>query len=45
MTAAKDTAADAMAQKKRKLSKTILTGPQGLEGVGFDSEKKTLLGS
>jgi len=45
MAAARDTAGEALASKKRKLSKTILTGPQGLEGVGFDSEKKTLLGA
>lgn len=44
MAAAKDTAADAVLAKRRKLSKTILTGPQGLEGMGFESEKKSLLG-
>lgn len=33
----------AVAAKKRKLSKTILTGPEGLD-TDFETSKKTLLG-
>jgi len=32
-----------VASKRKRLSKTILTGPQG-DLSGFESEKKTLLG-
>ena len=36
-------AKDMTAAKRRKLSKTILTGPEGLED--FETTKKTLLGA
>lgn len=35
---------EATLAKKRKMTKTLLTGPQGLENIGFESERKTLLG-
>lgn len=36
-------AKDAVGAKRRKLSKTILTGPEGLD-TDFETSKKTLLG-
>lgn len=40
---AKDMASEAVKNKKRKLSQTILTGPQGLD-TNFETSKKSLLG-
>jgi hypothetical protein len=37
-------AGEMVAAKRRKLSKTLLTGPEGLD-PNFDTSKKTLLGA
>jgi hypothetical protein len=36
-------AGEMVAAKRRKLSKTLLTGPEGLD-PNFETQKKTLLG-